>query len=81
MTRKKSHSFNGVFTAKTTHTICFSKCFSFYQILVKYTEDNELHRTSGEKKNQLKLGYIEFAMTGVRHSAIVNPAGELLLTR
>ena len=34
-----------------------------------------------EKKYQLKLGYIEFAMTGVRHSAIVNPAGVLLLTR
>ena len=29
----------------------------------------------------LKLGYIEFAMAGVRHSAIVNPAGQLLLTR
>ena len=31
--------------------------------------------------NILKLGYIEFAMAGVRHSAIVNPAGQLLLTR
>ena len=29
----------------------------------------------------LKLGYIEFVMAGVRHSAIVNPAGQLLLTR
>ena len=29
----------------------------------------------------LKLGYIEFSMAGVRHSAIVNPAGQLLLTR
>ena len=29
---------------------------------------------------QLKLGYIEFAMAGVMHSAIVNPTGQLLLT-
>ena len=29
----------------------------------------------------LKLGYIEFAMAGVKHSVIVNPAGQLLLTR
>ena len=27
-------SFNRVFTAKTTHTICFSNCFIFYQIMV-----------------------------------------------
>ena len=30
---------------------------------------------------RLKLGYIEFAMAGFRHPAIVNPAGQLLLTR
>ena len=29
---------------------------------------------------KLKVG-LEFAMAGVRHSAIVNPAGQLLLTR
>ena len=28
-------SFNGVFTAKSTNTICFSKCFIFNQIMVK----------------------------------------------
>ena len=29
----------------------------------------------------IKVGYIEFVMDGVRHSAIVNLAGQLLLTR
>ena len=28
----------------------------------------------------LKLGYIEFVMAGVRHSAIVSQASQLLLT-
>ena len=31
------------------------------------------------EEEELKLGYIEFVMAGVRHSAIVNPAGLLTI--
>ena len=38
-------------------------------------------RQSGLTKRVLKLGYIEFVMASVMHSAIVMPPGQLLLTR
>ena len=44
-------------------------------------EDKEKMKAFLHLKLHLKLGYIEFVMAGVRHSAIVNQAGQLLLTR
>ena len=40
-----------------------------------------MYKTYHDMFDSLKLGCFEFVMAGVRRSAIVNPAGQLLLSR